>query len=191
VIFGFNTNVRLGGQTYHVQSEDRSARAVLETIVFTQGRVIHRQATSYAELVGTREFNDEALRGQLERQHREVVDALRAGLLGAEVPAEPGIEVQLLNPASWLVAGMARLDVEVKHRGSGQPVAGAAVQVLLPGSQGTLCFSARTDQAGRVHFKFPLPRLGPAGTELVIHAGSAIGEDQIRYQLPAKPSAAS
>ncbi len=200
MIFGFNTDLRIDNAVYHVQTEDRGdVNPVIDTTIYTKGRILHRRVTSYKEFRESPEFNPTALRERLEVQHRAIIDELRSGALVLEAPqaatAQPaaatppapaGIHVQLLNPASWLAAGTATLKLEVKSKEKGEGVSEAAIQVTVTGAQGPVEFPARTDSAGHAELAFPLPRMGPGGTELVIRAKSPAGEDEIRYSLKPK-----
>src|ERR1700687_5103256 len=52
MLFGHNSNVKVGERLYHVQTEDRgTSHAVIDTMVYHSGRVLHRRATSYAALL--------------------------------------------------------------------------------------------------------------------------------------------
>ncbi|MCL4522721.1 MAG: hypothetical protein M1453_02310 [Acidobacteria bacterium] len=195
VIFGFNTDLRVGSVVYHVQTEDRGdVNPVIDTTIYSKGRILHRRVNSYKEFRESPEFNPTALRERLEVQHRAIIDELRSGALAFEaVPAaaapspEPaGIQVQLLNPGSWLAAGTATLKLEVKSKGKSEAVGDAAIQVTVTGAQGPVEFGGKTDHAGHADLVFPLPRMGPGGTDLVIRAKSAAGEDEIRYSLKPK-----
>lgn len=187
MIFGFNTNVRVGEQLFHVQTEDSGPqRAVIETLVFAQGRVVYRRSSSYQDVIGHEGWLD-TLRWKVEEQHGAVLEALRDGTLPLALPVQPpGLAVQLLNPASWLAAGTASLEIEVKALPDSTPVPEAEVCVWLQGASGPLEFLARTNEQGRAVISFPMPRLGPAGTDLIIRASSAAGEDEIRYTLRPK-----
>lgn len=189
---GFNSDVRLGDTLYHVQTEDRGvAHPFVDTIVYTQGRVVHRRTSSYADLLGPAGPSEAALQQRVEEQHRSVIEELRAGTLkftaaAAPPPAAAGIQVQLLNPASWLASGTATLKIEVRTRGSRLPAADANVEVTLEGRRGPRRFAAPTDPQGRAELSFPLPELGPGGATLVIRAAGPSGKDEIRYQLRPK-----
>jgi hypothetical protein len=88
VIFGFNTEVKIGSNVFHVQTEDHgSNRHQIETTVYMGGRLIHRRKTSYEELLDSPNFSDAALRQRLEEQHKLVIDELRAGTLTFDVPS--------------------------------------------------------------------------------------------------------
>ncbi|HEV8383838.1 MAG TPA: hypothetical protein VGQ11_03125 [Candidatus Acidoferrales bacterium] len=201
MIFGFNTDLRVGNVVYHVQTEDRGdANPVIDTTIYSKGRILHRRVTSYKEFRQTPEFNPASLRQRLEEQHRAIIDELRSGALVFEAspsasPGEakrvtpkppPGIQVQLMNPASWLSAGTATLKLEVRSKGGATGVGDAEIQVAVAGAKGPVNFAAKTDSDGRADLTFPLPRMGPGGTELVIRAKSSAGEDEIRYSLKPK-----
>jgi hypothetical protein len=200
MIFGFNTDLRVGNAVYHVQTEDRGdVNPVIDTTIYAKGRILHRRVNSYKEFRESPEFNPTALRERLEVQHRAIIDELRSGALVLEAPpaasspaaapAPAGIQVQLLNPSSWLAAGTATLKLEVKSKGSGKAVGEAAIHVTVTGAKGPVEFTTATDSAGHAELAFPLPRMGPGGTDLVIRAKSSAEEDEIRYSL--KPKARS
>src|SRR5205814_9631928 len=79
MIFGFNTDVKHNQTIYHVQSEARKADLLLQTMVFVQGHCIGKYASSYAEQVGNLGFSEEHIHDLLKRQHREVLDVVKAG----------------------------------------------------------------------------------------------------------------
>jgi len=77
MIFGFNTDVKVGDTVYHVQSEARKADQLLQTQVFVRGRCIGKKATSYAEQVGNAGFNDDRMHEMLKSQHKSILEAVR------------------------------------------------------------------------------------------------------------------
>src|SRR5256885_16140702 len=77
MIFGFNTDVKVGDTVYHVQSEARKADQLLQTQVFVRGRCIGKKATSYAEQVSSPEFNDDRMHEMLKSQHKTILEAVR------------------------------------------------------------------------------------------------------------------
>lgn len=196
MVFGFNTDIKVGKTVFHVQTEDRGpGNPVIDTTIYAQGRVLHKRATGYKEFLSSPEFNETTLRQRLEEQHRAVIDELRTGKLqpGAPGAAPPvtesqtsGILVNLLNPASWLAGGTASLKVEVKSREKGTPLADAHVEVSMEGALRPVKFQMKTDARGLAELTFPMPRLGPAGAELVIRASGPSGLDESRYSLRPK-----
>ncbi len=185
---GFNSNIQLGHIAYHVQTEDRgSDHPFIDTTVYAEGRVLHRRSTSYQELVGSARVSRDELQQRIEQQHRGVIEELRAGTLKLE-PA--GIEVQLLNPTSWLASGKVTLQIEARDQVARQPVADVSIEATLEGAPEPARFAARTNAQGYAELSFSLPPLGPNGATLVIRAVSPSGEEEIRYQVRPKPRAA-
>ena len=79
---GFNSKVQVGERFCDVQTEDRGLRhPFIDTLVLCQGQVLHRRSTSYSDLLASGAPDQEALRLRVERQHQEVLKALRDGAL--------------------------------------------------------------------------------------------------------------
>src|ERR1700683_2864032 len=111
---GFNTDVKVGEHVFHVQTEDRGPHhPIIDTVVYQQGRILHRRASNYEQGADAAPFSGEELRQRVEEQHRAVIEALRSGALDGEIASAEaatqatrpsGIQGQLLNPCSWLSA---------------------------------------------------------------------------------------
>ncbi|HXX44500.1 MAG TPA: hypothetical protein VEJ38_07215 [Candidatus Acidoferrales bacterium] len=191
---GFNTDVRIGDQVFHVQTEDRGPnRPVIDTSIYQNGRIVHRKTTSYDCLSLSVEVADDALRERVEAQHRSVIDELRSGALAAEIAAAAeqaarlgGIQVQLLNPQAWLSAGNVALDVAILRRADQQPQAGAQVEAAIEGALSDGQHAATSDDQGRVRIEFPLPPLGKGDLALVIRAKTDAAKDEIRFSMRSK-----
>jgi hypothetical protein len=198
--FGFNSEVSVGEVLCHVQTECHDVpRAMIETLAYCRGRIIHRRTTDSSGLAGSLDSGNERLRVRAEVQHRSVMDALRSGKItiptienGAPSDFSGGIRVRLRNSNSWLNKGTASLEVEVIRTDNGHPVSEASVEAHLEGAQQEMCFTAVTDADGlaRIQFKFP-PMKGDSAA-LVIRATVRAGGDEIRYALRSrqKPSPA-
>lgn len=188
---GFNTDVRVGGRVFHVQTEDRGpSRPVIDTAIYLQGRVVHRHSNSYDQQAFSRELDDGAPQKRVEDQHRSVIEDLRAGRLDAEIDAasartghSPAIQVQLLNPNSWISGGKVLLEVEVLRRSDHQPQPGAAVNAFIEGALQDGQRSSTTDERGHVRIEFPLPPLGKGELALVIRAQKDTDKDELRFSM--------
>jgi hypothetical protein len=188
---GFNTDVHLGDLVFHVQTEDRGpSHRVIDTAVYQHGRVLHRLSSNYDELAASAEFTPEILRDRVEGQHRGVINDLRDGQLAAEIAAaletarrEGGIQVQLLNPQSWLSAGNVSLEVEIVGRADRQPQAGVEVEAAIEGASENSRHRGTSDDQGRARIQFPLPPLGKGDLALVIQAKTAAAKDEIRFAM--------
>jgi hypothetical protein len=191
---GFNTDVKLGDRVLHVQTEDRGPNhPSIDTVVYQNGRIFHRKASNYEQFASSPDFSADELHRRVAEQHRTDIESIRAGELDAEIAAAEaaanasakaaGIQVQLLNPGSWLSAGNVALDVEVSRRADKQPQSGAQVEAMIEGSLSGERHAGVCDDQGRVKIKFPLPPLGKDDLALVIHAKADSGKDEIRFSM--------
>lgn len=190
--FGFNSKVQVGPDAYDVQTEDRGAsHPFIDTLVLIRGRVVYRHSTSYEDLAAIGALDQAILRARVEKQHREILEALRAGALSLEKAASvkpEDIAVKLLNAGSWLESGRVSLDIEVSSKRGGQPVTGAQVEAFIEGGAGSPeSYFGRTDAAGHTSLQFPFPILTePSVAALVIRAHVAKSLGELRYQLKPK-----
>jgi hypothetical protein len=193
---GFNTDVRVDDQVFHVQTEDRGlGHPFIDTVVYQDGRILHRKSSSYQEFAGSPDFNQDALHERVHQQHRAVIEDLRAGAFAAEIAAAReqagragGIQVQLLNPNSWLTGGNVSLDVEIVRRADRQPQPGARVEAAIEGSLEAARHAGTSDDQGRVRIEFPMPPLGKGDLALVILAKADAAKDEIRFTMRSRNS---
>jgi len=193
--FGFNSKAQVGSDLYDVQTEDRGvSHPFIDTLVLVKGRVVYRHSTSYEDLTASGALDQAILRARVEKQHRDILEALRAGALSLEkaAPAKlEGIAVKLLNAGSWLESGHVSLDIEVCSKGGGKPVTGARVEAFIEGgADAPESHFAQTDGDGRTFLQFPFPNLTePSLAALVIRAHVAESLGELRYQLkPKRPT---
>ena len=192
--FGFNSKTQVGPDLYDVQTEDHGvSHPFIDTLVLIKGHVVYRHSTSYEDLAASGALDQAILRARVEKQHRDILEALREGALSLDkAPAKKeGIAVKLLNSGSWLESGNVSLDIEVSSKGGGQPVTGARVEAFIEGGAGAPeSHFAHTDGEGRTSLQFPFPNLTePSLAALVIRAHAAESLGELRYQLkPKRPS---
>jgi hypothetical protein len=216
MVFGHNSNLKLGSNTLHVQTEDRgAANALIDTTVYFQGRVLHRRTNNYHDLLPMNEDNQHALKLRVDEQHRTVLEAIRTGELPLAIPqpttasanAAPGhshhavassekppaataqpskLVLELLNARSWLAGKQATLHVAVKEEG-GASISGASVIAEIEGSAGHLPFSSHTGDDGQATILFEMPKLTGAEPALVIRAEANKVTALLRFSLRAKP----
>ena len=204
MVFGHNSNVKLGEATYHVQTEDRGVtNALIDTTVHSQGRVLHRRTNNYLDLLPLDADREEALKLRVDEQHRNVMEEIRNGTLQLPVPVvakrvvplalAPAVVAEiaplvltLTNAKNWLVGKRATLLVSVR-RASGEMVPGARVTARMDGAAEAQEFTADTNEAGDVHLEFDMPRLAGTEAALVIEAAENNVKGHLRFQLKAKP----
>lgn len=193
---GFNTDVKVGDRVFHVQTEDRGPNhPIIDTVVYQNGRILHRRSSSYEQAADS---SPEGIRRSVEEQHRAVIEAIRSGTLDAEFAAAEavaqasrptGIQVQLLNPGSWLSAGKVSLELEVSRKADQKPLAGAQVVAVIEGALDGSSRSGTSDEQGHVHIHFPLPPLGKHDLALVIRAEADSWKDEIRFAMRTREKA--
>ncbi len=79
MVGGFNTNIRYGGRTFHVQTEDSGeANPQLQTLLYEGGVILYSRKRSYQDELRAENLG-EAVRALMEEQHRSVVKDLKSG----------------------------------------------------------------------------------------------------------------
>ncbi len=203
MLFGHNSNVTVGGATYHVQTEDRGAsHALIDTTVYLQGRVLHRRTNSYSDLLPLNPDREQSVRLRVAEQHRSIIEEIRKGALHLALPrdgktspsaatpaagtASKCLRLELLNAKTWLSGKRALLQVAVRNHAN-KAVEGAKVTARVDGAAERIALSAETGSLGRTQFEFDMPRLSAADPALVIEAVSGDSKGQLRFHLRAKP----
>jgi hypothetical protein len=209
MVFGHNSNLKVGNTTLHVQTEDRGeAHALLDTTVYHRGRVLHRRTNNYFDLLPLNEDRQQALKLRLEEQHRTVMDEIRSGILELTIPPEPALvprkppdppalpaagaalstilRLELVNAKTWLSGKHASLHIRLKQL-NGAPVISTQVQVEFDGADSHHIFSGQTNEQGEARIEFDLPRIAGAEPALVIRAENNGARGHLRFALRAKP----
>jgi hypothetical protein len=79
VITGFNTDVEHDGVVYHVQTEDKGVDSpLILSLVYAGGAILASKRAPYDDLIQSG-FNERALSERLQRQHKLICAAIRAG----------------------------------------------------------------------------------------------------------------
>jgi hypothetical protein len=209
MLFGHNSNVVIGSDTVHVQTEDRGAKsAIIDTTVHWKGRVLHRRTSKYEDLLPLDHDKEAALKTRLDDQHRTVIEEIRSGALqftlpplaappaaiAAPVTAAPpstvyaALKIELTNARTWLAGKHATLQLAVKDA-AGTVVAGANALARVEGADGSPQFQSTTDANGSATLQFEMPKLTAAEASLVIEAAHNGAKGHLRFQLRAKPKA--
>jgi len=197
MIFGFNTDVKNGDTVYHVQSEARKGDLLLQTMVFVQGHCIGKYGSSYAEQVGNPGFSEEHIHELLKKQHREVVDVVKAGSIDqffrdqTEIRDAEGESLALtwLNSDEPLVER--RLIMRILVSDAGSAVDGALVTSRLQYPAGVPIHSqAVSEDDGRVELELDLAQLDRSAQDPVVFIRATHGERSVtrKYRLKASAS---
>jgi hypothetical protein len=83
VLTGYNTDIEHAGTIYHVQTEDKGrANPFVETLVYASGEILFSRRTPYHDLL-EQELDPQTIAAIMDRQHRDLVDAIGNGQLEA------------------------------------------------------------------------------------------------------------
>jgi hypothetical protein len=210
MLFGHNTDVKVGESVYHVQTEDRgTANALIDTTVYCRGRVLHRRTNNYIDLLPLDPEREALVRKRIDDQHRAVTEEIRSGALhlvppplpAQEKPASknadsaahsnpppaPPLALELVNAKNWLAGKRANLHIAVRKKQNGEAIAGALVTARIDGAADVTEFSTETSAEGHARLEFEMPRLAGAEPALVIEATQADSKGQLKFQLKARP----
>ena len=192
MIFGFNTDIKVGNIVFHVQTEDRGENnPTIDTTIYFKGRVLAQRAVSYKEYFESPEFDTEVLKARVESHHKKWVAAVKnseleemAEFQQAETPKNDAIKVELLNPSSIFHASLIQVEAAVKRLSNGGALVDAEIRVrFVPDGDSPIEGKGRCDTNGKAVVKLPLPRIGPNGAELFIHAQAGQARAELRYSL--------
>jgi hypothetical protein len=82
VISGFNTDVSFDNVVYHVQTEDKGLRSrLIVSLVYDGGTILASKRASYEDLASAAAFNESELAERLQKQHKLICAAVKAGRL--------------------------------------------------------------------------------------------------------------
>lgn len=78
---GFNSDVTVRGQKFHIQTEDWGLKnPYLVSRIFCNGAVLKTIKTPYGSVLKTESIREEeAIKTALRRQHSDIIDVLMAG----------------------------------------------------------------------------------------------------------------
>jgi hypothetical protein len=177
MIFGFNTDTKVGDTVYHVQSEARQNDLLLQTQVFVRGQCIGKRAASYADQAAHPGFTDEHMHELLKTQHRLVLEAVRGGKLEGTVGHN--LEIQDTDGQGlairWVNSDAAYTDSAVVMKfvvtDNGAAVEGARLTSRLALSSDAPAHSqAATDSSGAAEMKLVLDAAGAHEAAILVQA---------------------
>ena len=192
MIFGFNTDVKHGETVYHVQSEARKGDLLLQTMVFVQGHCIGKYASSYAEQVSNPGFSEEHIHDLLKKQHREVLEVVRAGSVEqffreqTEIRDAEGESLALTWINSDEPPVSRKLTMRLLITDSGSAVDGALVTSRLQYSAGVPIHSQAVSEGdGRVELELDLTQVDNKLADPVVFVRATHGERSVtrKYRL--------
>jgi len=93
MITGFNTNVKYGDTTYHVQTEDKGVKnPLIESLIYVKGAIVDSHRTPYRDLLQSEAFKDSDLKKIVDYQHRQIVSAIKKGKFQKGMELRPYVD---------------------------------------------------------------------------------------------------
>ena len=180
MIFGFNTDTKVGDTVYHVQSEARENDLLLQTQVFVKGHCIGKRASSYAERTMQPGFSKDLMHELLKAQHRMMLEAVRESRVEALFCSDGavqdvnagGMAIQWVNSSETFPADKAVLKLIVTNRNG--VVDGALVTSrtsFTPDAHIHSQAMTETDGAAEIEIELPVPVTSPE-TPVLIRAAA-------------------
>lgn len=81
MISGFNTDIEFDGVVYHVQTEDKGLSSkLIVSLIYDRGTILASKRVSYEDLAQSN-FDESAIADRLNRQHKLICAAVKAGRL--------------------------------------------------------------------------------------------------------------
>jgi len=196
LIFGHNSNVKVGADTVHVQTEDRGVpSAVIDTTVHWKGRVFHRRTREYKDLLPLDPGKELILKARVDEQHQAIIAELRSGALQVPVPksrtpalkgnSPAKLKVDLTNARTWLAGRHATLRLLVRDA-AGNPVSSATAKARVVGAARPFESTTETSAAGTATLQFEMPKLSGNDGALLIEVAHNGASGSLRFRLRAK-----
>lgn len=174
MIFGFNTDVKVGDTVYHVQSEARTADLLLQTMIFVRGTCIGKHGSSYAEQSSDRNFSDQMIHELLKEQHRNVVQMVRDGRLNeflrstAEIQDTQGTGLVLRWLNADAATGKQQFSMRLSVTNSGEAAEGALLTCRLARGDAPIHSQGVTEQDGTADLHVDLRGLDQDGEHVLL-----------------------
>ena len=186
MISGFNTDIEFNNTVYHVQTEDKGLRSrLIVSLVYDRGTILASKRASYDDLAGTN-FDEKELTERLNRQHKLICAAVKAGRIGElqemtgkerakTLAVQAPVEVAVSEPAP---------PVEPLPMPVGTPEVEFAGAVNFAGEIETVLRTAPPDiPLEPIFVQIEQPLIDPFADAPIFDAVSIIEEDEI---LPAE-----
>ena len=215
MITGYNTDVRHGSRTFHVQTEDKGmSNPKIETLIYVGGEILDSTRGSYEDLVSGGQASEPQIQARMDEQHKTVIRDIKNGKYDS-TPQDPELaeatvftdrsldqaileylqqegdvdtlELVLDEPMKPTFGSIFPFKIRARLCISQNPVAGAEVAVRLVSSlkKATTLFVGKTDAEGIFFGQVELPPSQPGHCAIVVTCASEAGSDELRALIAA------
>jgi len=215
MITGYNTDVRHGNRTFHVQTEDKGmGNPKIETLIYVGGEILDSTRGSYEDLIAGGQASEAQIQARMDEQHKTVIRDIKNGKYDT-TPADPELaeatvftdrpldqaileylqqegdvdtlELVLEEPMRPTFGAQFPFKIRARLCISQNPVAGAEVAVRLVSSlkKATTLLVGKTDAEGVFAGQVELPPSQPGHCAIVLTCASESGSDELRALIAA------
>lgn len=215
MITGYNTDVRHGNRTFHVQTEDKGmGNPKIETLIYVGGEILDSTRGSYEDLIAGGQASEAQIQARMDEQHKTVIRDIKNGKYDT-TPADPELaeatvftdrpldqaileylqqegdvdtlELVLEEPMRPTFGAQFPFRIRARLCISQNPVAGAEVAVRLVSSlkKATTLLVGKTDAEGVFAGQVDLPPSQPGHCAIVLTCASESGSDELRALIAA------
>ena len=181
MITGYNTDVRHGSRTFHVQTEDKGlANPKIETLIYVGGEILDSYRSSYEDLQAASTLIEPAVQTRMDEQHRAVIRDIKNGKY--DVTPSDTLELVLDRPLAPAFGQPFRVQIQARLCHTRNPVPDAEIAVKLVSSlrKATGLLTGRTDAAGCFVGEINLPPSQPGQCAVVVSCTSDRGFDELK-----------
>lgn len=130
MITGFNTDIDHEGVTYHIQTEDKGlATPLILSLVYDGGTILASKRSPYDDLL-VNGFNEEILIERLQKQHKLICAAVRAGRI--EDLKRMTMKESALRQKGLITQKEVKSVVEKKEETAAEPVEVRNLEIPMP-----------------------------------------------------------
>jgi hypothetical protein len=212
---GFNTEFKLSGIVYHVQTEDNGPLPpTIRTLVYVGGKIVDSFSRDYSDLLADPLVAERELPRRMEEQHRRVLDQVRSGkydvtpdwgkvdclgIFGGR-PLEEAIfeffqeeggldvlELVLPRPLAPKFGSLLTFSAKARLSASRLPVPGAEFSVRLVSNlkKQLILAEGESDSEGNFEVSLRLPASQPGNCTMLVSCASKYGNDEIGAPITA------
>jgi len=215
MITGYNTDVRHGSRTFHVQTEDKGmGNPKIETLIYVGGEILDNTRGTYEDLIAGGQASEAQIQARMDEQHKTVIRDIKNGKYDS-TPQDPELaeatvftdrsldqaileylqqegdvdtlELVLDEPMKPTFGCAFSFKIRARLCISQNPVVGADVAIRLVSSlkKATTLFVGKTDSEGIMAGQVELPPSQPGHCAIVVTCASESGSDELRTLIAA------
>lgn len=113
MVTGYNTDIKVNGEVYHIQTEDGGINnPVIVTLLYSKGAILSSKRTNYADIIKVDRL-EEIVKGLMEEQHKAMIKEIKEGKVGEASSKVEKKEVKKEKSLDDMILEYLSRDIEV------------------------------------------------------------------------------